>query len=100
MLNRQITARWLSLHKDEDKCHEEWIGIQAIDLDPISHTFDTGDCKSDQEIGCLCDVILNKSGLRENVTRLIDNFDGSFENKIKAEELVGKLIEFVHTHMF
>ena len=100
MSERQITARWLSLHEEEDKHHKEWIGIQAIDLDPLSHTFDTGDCKSGQEIGRLCDAILNKSGLRENVTRLVDNFDGSFENEMKAEESVGKLIEFVCTHMF
>ena len=97
MSDRQITARWLSLHEDPDKHHEEWIGIQAIDLDPLSHTFDTGDHKSGQEIGCLCDVILNKSGLQENVTRLVKNFDGSLENKMKAEKSVRELIEFVCT---
>ena len=97
MSNRQITARWLKLHEDEEWYHKEWIRIQAIDLDPLSYTFDTGDYKSGQEIGRLCDVILNKSGLRENVTRLIENFDGSLENEIKAEKLVGELIEFVGT---
>ena len=87
MSNRQIAARWLKLHEDEDKHHEEWIRFQTIDLDPISHTFDTGDCKNGQEIGCLCDVILNKSGLQENVTSAIKNFDGSFENKKKGRRV-------------
>ena len=90
----------MSLHEDEDKHHEEWLRIQAIDLDPMSCTFDTGDHKSGQEIGRLCDVILNKSGLRENVTSAIENFDGSLESKMKAEESVGKMTEFLGTDLF
>ena len=73
-------------------CNEEMERVTPINVDPTSCVFETGWDKRGCKMRCLVNVISNKCSMRNNMLDVINWWNGSVENKMRAKELMEKLM--------
>ena len=72
-------------------CHEEMERVMPINADPMSCAFDTGWDKRGRKAGHMVNAISNDSGVRDDVLNVINRWNGSIANKIRAKELMDSI---------
>ena len=75
--------------------HEEMERVMPINADPMSCTFDTGWDKRGREAGHMANAVSNDGGVRDDVLDVINWWNGSVANKMRAKELMEKLMDSI-----